>query len=184
MKFSIEISFGEKENYKCALFKENKTAYDIVSFLNNNLKKIKFDKTDKKEIKFKNIINLHDEEGISIGKVKELAGYIKSGNIILEKKIPNIKMVKINNKLILFDGHHSLLAYMLTHKKFDKIPHLVVDGELKSRDILVFFGKHKEKIEQPWENYVVNWFAPEEKQLCKRKRKNILELFQVVSKNI
>ncbi len=159
-----------------------KTIYDAVDFFKKEIfPKKKFKKFEKKikDILLRNIINLHDEEGIDKEKIKILLKEIKNGKDILCSGLPNIKLVKMKKELILFDGHHSLLAYILGGKKYLKeIPHLVVENK-KEDKIKVFFGEHASKLKNKiWRNYVINWYS--KKQLCKRKRKNIGELFDAI----
>ena len=114
-----------------------------------------------------------------------MAQPIKSGEQILFIGIPNIKLVVTKESaLLLFDGHHSMLAYMLVGKKYlHEIPHMLVydenSGYIEDREILVFYGQHSKKIENDdWRRYVINWQADKEKQLSRRVQKNMGELFQ------
>ena len=67
-----------------------------------------------------------------MNQIKTMIKKIKSGKPILSPKgLPNIKLVKTTQtEWILFDGHHSLLAYMITGKTFlHVIPHLIIENE-------------------------------------------------------
>jgi hypothetical protein len=65
------------------------------------------------------------------------------------------------------------------------IPHIVVEdenGHVDNKEILVFFGMHSKKlIDSNWRNYVINWQAPNERQLCKREQNNMGELFDSIN---
>jgi len=113
---------------------------------------------------------------------------IKSGKDILSPNgLPNIKLVKTEqSEWVLFDGHHSLLAYMIGGKKYlNQIPHLIIEnenGHVTDKEILVFFGIHSKKLkDSDWRKHVINWQAPKEKQLCKRVQRNIGELLDSIN---
>ncbi len=164
------------------------TIYDIVDFFRDEIfLKRKFKKTLRKiknDILLSSIINLHDEEGVDFDKIKKMFRQIKSGRDVLSGcGLPNVKLVKTkNNEWVLFDGHHSLLAYMKAGRKYlSQIPCLVIDNEGSDNEINVFFGKHAAELKNKnWRNYVINWKV-KKKQLCKRKRNNLGEVFNGLS---
>ncbi|MBU1913742.1 MAG: hypothetical protein KJ563_00905, partial [Candidatus Thermoplasmatota archaeon] len=52
-------------------------------------------------------------------------------------------------------------------------------------DIAVFFGCHADKVRgKDWRNYVINWQAPRNKQLCPRIQKDMGELYNALSAKI
>jgi len=163
------------------------TIYDIVDFFRDEIfLKRKFKKTIRKiknDILLGSIINLHDEEGVDFGKIKKMFRQIKSGRDVLSDcGLPNVKLVKTkNNEWVLFDGHHSLLAYMKAGRNYlSQIPCLVIDNEVSDNEINVFFGKHAAELKNKnWRNYVINW-KTKKKQLYKRKRKNLGEVFNCI----
>ncbi|KKL87575.1 hypothetical protein LCGC14_1933360 [marine sediment metagenome] len=69
-----------------------------------------------------------------------------------------------------------------------EVPHLIVEnenGHVNDNEILVFFGIHSKILnDSDWRSYVINWQAPEERQLCKREQKNMGELFNSISVDI
>ncbi|MFW6120933.1 MAG: hypothetical protein ACOC80_08555, partial [Petrotogales bacterium] len=91
---------------------------------------------------------------------------------------------------LLFDGHHSMLAYMHAGKKYlHEVAHLTVENEgvknVADDDIAVFFGPHANKIRgKDWRSYIINWQAPRNKQLCPRIHKNMGELYDALSAKI
>ncbi len=112
-------------------------------------------------------------------------------HIISAEGIPNVKLVKVNcNQWLLFDGHHSMLAYMHAGKKYlHEVTHLTVENEgvknVTDDDITVFFGLHANKIRgKDWRGYVINWQAPQNKQMCPRIQKNMGELYDALSVKI
>jgi hypothetical protein len=136
------------------------------------------------------IINLHNVDGIkSMNQIETMVKKIKSGKDILSPSgLPNIKLVKTKqSEWILFDGHHSFLSYMIAGRTWlHEIPHLVVadeNGYVSSKEILVFFGAHSKKLnDSNWRKHVINWQAPEERQLCKREQNNMGELLDLINK--
>ena len=159
------------------------TIYDTVDYFRDKKPIINIYETKPEKVLLRDIINLHNNDGIqSLSQIKTMIKDIESGNHIFKHKLPNVKIVKTNkNEVILFDGHHSMLACIATGKKnLDEIPHIVVeneDGYVTDKEIEVFFGKHK--IED-WRNFTINWQNPDEKQLCGRMQKNMGQLFDAV----
>ncbi len=166
--------------------------YDIVDSFEKKviLNKLKFNlEKVKNKIPLNNIINFHNKEGIkNIQQIKNMIKQIESGKDILHPSgLPNIKLVKTKkNELVLFDGHHSILAYMFSKKKYlHELPHLIIENSenfITNDEILIFFGKHSSKlIGCDWRNYVINWQMPINKQLCMKDQKNIGELFNSIN---
>ncbi len=168
-----------------------KTIYDTVDFFEKNIfLKGKMNiviKQIKHKTNLKEIINLHNTNGIrDLSQIKAMVQKIKSGDEIFNiNRMPNIKLVKTAYKeWVLFDGHHSMLAYMVAGKKYlHEVPHLVVQDEKKGHvsdgEILVFFGIHSKKLKgSDWRKYVINWQNSIKKQLCRRIQKNMGELFE------
>ena len=173
------------------------TIYDAVDLLKN--KKIVYAKREKikhyaeEVIELRNVLNIHNDSGIKdLTQIQSMVRKIQSRkHIISAEGIPNIKLVKANcNQWLLFDGHHSMLAYMHAGKKhLHEIAHLTVENEgvknVADDDITVFFGPHANKIRgKDWRSYVINWQAPRNKQLCPRIHKNMGELYDALSAKI
>lgn len=171
-------------------FTKTDTIYDTVDFFKLNISpKIKINNEQVEDkVQLREIINLHNDTGIKdFSQIISMVQQIKCGKEVLSPDgLPNIKLVKIkSNEWVLFDGHHSLLAYMVTGRKYlNEVPHLIVeneDGYVSDKEILVFFGAHSKKLKDSnWREYVINWQAPKEKQLCKRIQKNIGELLDSI----
>ena len=95
-----------------------------------------------------------------------------------------------DNQLLLFDGHHSMLAYMNAGKRYlEEIPHIIIQdkdkGHVDDRDIIVFYGEHAKAIKNyGWKDYVINWQAVKEKQLCRRVQRDMGELFCAIKDRI
>ena len=153
------------------------------SKLTEKIKKVK------KPVLLREVINLHNINGIkNVNQIKTMVKQIKNGKDILSPRgLPNIKLVKTKkSEWILFDGHHSLLSYMIAGRKYlHEVPHFVVEnssGYVNDKEILIFFGLHSSKLhDSNWRNYVINWQAPREKQLCKREQNNRGELIDLTS---
>ena len=178
--------------YKIPL-KKNMTIYGTVDFFRKKI----FSKTKKtngetekssEQVLLRKIINLHNDNGIKdISQITSMINQIKSGkNILSDLGLPNIKLVRISSKeWVLFDGHHSMLAYMALGRNYlSEIPHLIIqnkNGCVKDSEILAFFGVHSKKLKAlNWKKYAINWQQPEEKQLCKRIQENMGELFDSI----
>ena len=175
--------------YKIPFTKKNMTIYDTVDFFEKQI----FSKTKEtneqieksaEKVLLRKIINLHNNNGIkNIPQITSMINQIKSGkDILFSSGVPNIKLVRTKNKeWVLFDGHHSVLAYMVLGRKYlSEVPHLIIQnktGCVKDSEILVFFGVHSKKLRAlGWRDYVINWQQPKEKQLCKRVQENMGEL--------
>ncbi len=176
--------------YKIPFTKKNMTIYETVDFFRKEIflktkKTINQKKFNEEQVLLKEIINLHNDTGIkSIPQITSMINQIKSGkDIYSDSCLPNIKLVKTKNKKwVLFDGHHSLLAYMACSKKYlNETPHLIISnktGYVNDSEIFVFFGAHSQKLKASnWRKYTVNWQLPLEKQLCRRIQENMEELF-------
>ncbi|NQV12822.1 MAG: hypothetical protein HQ530_00770 [Parcubacteria group bacterium] len=170
-----------------------KTVYDTVDFFENNIflkDELKIETEPvKHKTALKEIINLHNNDGIKdVTQIKRMVQKIESGDDILHiNRMPNIKLVKTTAaEWVLFDGHHSMLAYMLAGKKYlHEVPQLVVldeeKGYISAEEILVFFGEHSKKLKgSAWRKKVINWQAAQEKQLGQRIQVNMGELLKSI----
>ncbi len=172
---------------KVHLKNKSNSIYDTVDQFKNEIgSKIKKTIVEvKKLVLLREIINLHNINGIkSKDQIRTMVKQIKSGKEILSScGLPNIKFVKTKySEWVLFDGHHSLLSYMIAGRSYlHEIPHLIVEnenGHVNDKEILIFFGIHSKILnDSDWRKYVINWQAPKERQLCKREQKNMGELF-------
>lgn len=135
------------------------------------------------------IVNLHDEDEILARKsLGELLRKIKSGKeVTMSDGLPNVKLTETRRgEKVLFDGHHTTLAYMLAGREYlPEIPHIQVAKPIHSgfsdSEIHVFFGKHSGKLTgEDWRDYVISWNKPEAEQLKPRKRSNMGELLKAV----
>ena len=172
------------------LRKKSTTIYDTVKkFENKHSSKLKKTiKEVKNPVLLREIINLHNTNGIkSIDQIRTMVKQINSGKEIYSPRgLPNIRLVKTkDSEWILFDGHHSLLSYIITGRTYlHEIPHLIVEnnnGHVDDKEILVFYGFHSLILsDSDWRKYVINWQAPKEGQLCKREQKNMGELFNSI----
>ena len=163
----------------------NNSIYDSVEVFKKTSNPKFVLKEIKEKISLKEIINLHNDTGIqSISCIKSMIKDIKSGKEIFSNDgFPNIKLVKTKNEWVLFDGHHSMPAYMVMGKKFlHEIPHMIVKNQddcVNDDEITVFFGEHGKNIKD-WKKYTINWQAKKEKQLCKRIQNNIGEVLESI----
>jgi len=170
---------------------KSKTIYDTVDQFEKELgSKIKKTIKEVKElVSLREIINLHNINGIkSMNQIRTMVKEIKSGKDILSLSgLPNIRLVKTGqSEWILFDGHHSLLSYMIAGRTYlHEVSHLVIEnenGHVNDKEILIFFGTHSKKLnDSNWRKYVINWQAPKERQLCKREQNNMGDLLDSIN---
>lgn len=199
----IKMSYPEESTNEVKAFvseveipKKVNTIYDAVSFFKRHIFPTARRSPSKNErnerIPLGNILNIHNADGIKdLAQTREMANTIKAGKHIVPEGIPNVKLVGTkDNQLLLFDGHHSMLAYMAAGKRYlEEIPHIIIQdkdkGHVDDRDIIVFYGEHAMKIENfQWKEYVINWQAVKEKQLARRVQRNMGELFFAVKERI
>lgn len=135
------------------------------------------------------IITLHNDTGISFDyRINNMAKKIEAGREILTPEgIPNAKLVRTNSSdLVLFDGHHTALAYMVAGKKYlSEIPYLLVDSPGKSgisdEEIHAFYGPHARELKNKnWRDYTINWLRSGDEQLEARKQHNLGELLEIL----
>ena len=185
---SKEGNLTRISSLKVLLRNENSTIYNTMAQFEKEIG-LKLNETInevKKPVLLREVINLHNINGIkSMNQIRTMVKQIKNGKDILSPcGLPNIKLVKTkHSEWILFDGHHSLLSYMIAGRKYlHEVPHFVVEnrnGYISDKEILIFFGLHSSKFhDSNWRNYVINWQAPREKQLCKREQNNMGELLR------
>ncbi len=166
--------------------------HSVARFLENHFPHLQPQKTDAslagEKYPLDKVINLHNYRGItSQGRIETMAEKIRSGKEILTPEgLPNPKLAKTEaDELVLFDGHHSTLAYMLSGKKYlAEIPHLLVSAEeargVEDEAIHAFYGKHSSELKgKDWRNFAINWNVPEPEQLEPREQWNLGELFAV-----
>ena len=155
---------------------------------NPGIKRSKKKITDKRRLR--SIINLHNKEGTrNLSQISSMIVQLASGKDILSRSgLPNIKLVRTReDELLLFDGHHSLLAYIANKKKYlHEIPHIIIEnngkGHASEIEILDFFGRHSSRIyPKCWKEYTINWQAGDQDQLTRRVQRNMGELFDSIS---
>jgi hypothetical protein len=189
----IEIFYPDHQNDYQAIV-PGSTVYEAVDIFDKTFFYNSFDcrKISRpalpSKFSLKDVINLHNTDGIKdIFQIKEMIQKIKQKRDILHPtELPNIKLVRTwENEWVLFDGHHTVLAYMSVGKKYlDEVPHLVVandngSGCVDDEEISIFFGKHK--VEGDWRKYCINWQVKKDEQLCKRIQRNMGELFESIN---
>ncbi|MEA1924481.1 MAG: hypothetical protein U9M95_01280 [Candidatus Altiarchaeota archaeon] len=167
--------------------RDSMSVYDIVDYFRDEIFTKSgvngFDEEIRDRVLLRDIINLHNLEGIrDVSQIRSMTHKITSGGDIFSGGgLPNIKLVETED-WVLFDGHHSMLAYMLAGKKYlDEVPHLIVEDAKRTRvpdkEILVFFGEHKIGLNsRNWREHVINWQEEKRNQLQKRVQNNMGEL--------
>ncbi len=199
----IKLSYPEKSTNgvrtsisEVQVSKNVNTVYDAVSFFEKNIfpiltKTLEHNKV-KEKVALRDILNIHNDDGIrDLAQVRRMTRAVRSGKHIFSMGIPNVKIVKTReNELLLFDGHHSMLAYMNAGKRYlEEIPHMIIEdkdkGYIDDKDIIVFYGEHSKEIpNHDWRRYVIDWQAVKEKQLCRRVQRDMGELFCAIKNRI
>lgn len=138
-----------------------------------------------------NMLPIHNATGIrDLKQITKMGKAVKSGKHILgNADLPNIKMVVApSGRLLVFDGHHSLISYYNQGKRYlSEIPYLVISdndfGPVTPEEISFFFPKDfREEVIRSWENYTVNWEAAAGNQVEKRRVSNFAELVAALGK--
>ncbi|UCH09795.1 MAG: hypothetical protein JSU61_11350 [Fidelibacterota bacterium] len=164
------------------------TIYDAVDFFERSL----FVTVPRRReqvtgrVRLREILNLHNVDGMrDVPQIRGMISQIRAGGDVLHATgLPNVKIVASRRgEWVLFDGHHTTVAYMATGRRYlDEIPHLIVregPDPVKDSGILVFFGSHSKRLTpSTWRNYVINWQAPPEGQLCARIESTMCGLFE------
>lgn len=190
---------GTLKEFSCLINKsdEIKNIYDVIVFFEKNIfpniKKEECENKSVDRILLRDIINIHDDDGIKdMKQISSMRNAIKQGKEVLSSSgVPNIQIVLTKEgEFLLFNGHHTMLAYMFEGKKYlDEVQHIIISDKDKVHasddEISIFFGKHSgELINKNWRDFVINWQAAEDKQLCIRKQKSMGELFDVLSRDM
>lgn len=134
------------------------------------------------------LVNLHDEEGIRhLPQIRAMISAIRRGKDILDRGgIPNIKLFRDRQgRLVVFDGHHSLLAYMIVgRQRLREIPYILLSsntpsGRISDQDIRVVFGPLASQVSD-WRLFTINWQAPAGHQLTFRRQQTMGELLKAI----
>jgi len=164
--------------------------YEKKIFQHSALQPVKVD--PRSCIDMRQIVGLHNCSGMrSPEQIVRMVAKIGDGKDILQDSgLPNIKLVTTeDNDAVLFDGHHTLLAYLLVGRRFlHEVPYLTVsreNGGIYGKDVLAFFGVHAKYISSHcWRNFVINWQARPREQLCIRKENNMGELLDAIQSEL
>lgn len=129
----------------------------------------------KKAYALSELINIHNIDGVNVERTLQMKDRIVSGGDIFDESgLPNVKAVPTESgEFLLFDGHHTVLAYMLAGRySLHEVPHLTVEDadavHPSAGEISAFYGRHAEESQGLWRDYVINWMNPVDKQLCGR----------------
>lgn len=193
MKRLLSISIPENQTVKVMKGEfDINSPYEIVEQLKSNNAQLTVSKDNIfTDYIIADVIPIHNPQGIrNPKKITELRREINAGQEIFEQTgLPNVKLVVApNNKLLQFDGTHTILAYFLTDRtKLSEIPFLVISDldqkPVSETDISYFFPKEsRETILTDWDKYVVNWEAKPENQLEKREVWSIQDLASQLAK--
>jgi len=140
------------------------------------------------------IMPIHNLTGIrDYSQIVRMSEKITGGEHIKETEyLPNIKIALCpDDKLLLFDGHHTMLAYYLSgYKDLGKIPHIIVsenkDKPLQIDKIAYFFQPENPKnakkiLGDNWFDFTVNWQSSNGLHIEKRRVQSIEQLANELS---
>lgn len=128
---------------------------------------------------------IHNVGGLrDASQITKMVDSIKADQHVLDSgELPNVKLIVApDGRLLLFDGHHTLIAYYQHgHRQLGEVPHLVIsdpdDGPVTVSELVPFFPlSEKEKVLNAWQDYAVNWQQPTAQQLEPRQVFNFAEL--------
>lgn len=187
MKRVIIVSFPENKLQEIATIDSILSLpYELVELIRKDLSKLVEEESDYfATYLLSDIMPIHNFSGVrDLNQIKQMQGKIAKGEEILEKDgLPNIKLVVApNGQLLIFDGTHTLMAYLLQGKKLlSEIPYLVISAEkcapVSAGEISIFFPvDSREQVKKNWNSYVVNWQAKPGLQAEKREFNSMGEL--------
>ncbi len=138
------------------------------------------------------LITLHNDDGIKdLGQVANMFQRIlNKGHIFEDSGIPNVKVVLSKEKhLVLFDGHHTTLAYLLAGVRYlETVPHILISNgkdAMTDDEMADFFGHHRAYVlANGWQGLTVNWQAAFAKQISPRKQNTVGEVFRALEKKL
>jgi hypothetical protein len=163
------------------------TLYDAVDYFERVLFKDSFTSPCRvgQRVPLRAITSLHNTEGMR--DLRQIGGMLRQvlagGDVLRTSGLPNVSVVMTSeNETVLFDGHHTVMAYMAAGCNYlDEVPHMVVHnggGCVADWEILVFFGTHSKQLTpSDWRDYVIDWQAPADCQLRRRTQVSAGELF-------
>jgi hypothetical protein len=197
---TLKLVFPNKSSVKAfkariPITKKEMTIYETIDYFYDNIFSkgkagLKEEKI-RKEIELRSLINLHNKSGMrSIIQIKSMLNSINSGEEVLHSNgMPNTRVVRtVKGEWVIFDGHHTTLAYMIAGRKWlHEIPHMIIgdeeSGYVIDEEIHAFFGWHAPELKgKDWREYVINWQAPKKKQVQKRVIKNMGVLLDSIKK--
>ena len=115
--FPVRNNLFAQQNVVFTAFQKQFSNYEAVHIFRTELFKKNYTMgnfaVDK--VRLQNIVNLHNREGVrQLEVVNQMKRDIDRGKHILQNDgLPNVKMVHSKNRgWVLFDGHHTVLAYM------------------------------------------------------------------------
>jgi hypothetical protein len=181
--------------YKVFFREEIVSIFKAVEYMEKNFydRKIVSNNAEFSSVMLRNIINLHELSGTDVvSRIRETTAHITSGrNILVKGKWPLIKLVQtVNRKLVLFSGHHALLAYMAAGRRvLGEVPHLYVHNEernfITNEEMHEFFGRLGMQIRNGyWKGYTIKWKKAGYRQIQRRATHNMGELFDSLKAGI
>ena len=159
--------------YRTITEQDSPSPYETIDFLLENIESLddlKIEQVNDPE-PIGEVLTIHNATGMrDIAQMQTMIEKVKRGDHVFNSNsLPNVKIVLAPDKrYLMFDGHHTALAYLLAGKKFlHEMPHIVISNQnqpLSAEEISYFFPEDKrELVQEDWLKYTVNWQNPDEK---------------------
>lgn len=148
---SYPESNGQARIFRTLVEQDDLSPYKTVDFLLENIESLENAKTEQvvNPILIEDVLTIHNSTGMrDLAQLQTMIEKIKHNRLVInDNGLPNIKLVLAPDKhLLMFDGHHTALAYLLAGKKFlHETPYILLSNArqpLSPREISYFFPKN------------------------------------------
>lgn len=175
MDRQICLFLPEVGRYQCQATDTNDAHQAVEELLGNDVRQ--YQDSPIVSTLISDILSIHNPEGLRDPKqVAKMTAQLKSGQEVFhENGLPNVKLIVApDGRLLLFDGHHSILAHLqVGHKTLKEVPHIVFSaaefGPITAKEIARFFDPgDQNKIEDNWFGWTVDWQSTGDKTVARR----------------
>ncbi|HUD20527.1 MAG TPA: hypothetical protein VMQ44_00450 [Candidatus Saccharimonadales bacterium] len=133
------------------------------------------------------ILCIHNASGMrDLAQMQSMITKIKNGGLVMNSNgLPNIKVVLApGKKWLMFDGHHTALAYLLAGKRYlHETPYISMSNAgipFGAQEISYFFPEDfRARVKEDWFKYTVNWQSPKDKAEL-RVQKTLGDLLSII----
>ncbi len=167
VEYSYPLSDSQAKLYRKIVEQDSLSPYVTIDELRENLESLENAQTEQvsNPVSLEDIVTIHNFTGMRDFKQTEtmIAKINRGDHVLSSDGLPNIKIVIApNGKKLIFDGHHTILAYLFAGKKFlHQTPHILLSNQnkpLSPEEISFFFPEDKRSlVVEDWHKYTVNW---------------------------